>query len=133
MIKLLAKSIREYKLPSILAPLCVTVEVVMEVLLPFLMADLIDNGVNKSDMNHIITSGLILAGVAFAALAFGILSGKFAAEASAGFAKNLRHDMFYKIQEYSFVNIDKFSINQKHILRHLTKQRYQCQNKTNFI
>ncbi len=109
MIKLLAKSIREYKLPSILAPLCVTVEVVMEVLLPFLMADLIDNGVNKSDMNHIITSGLILAGVAFAALAFGILSGKFAAEASAGFAKNLRHDMFYKIQEYSFVNIDKFS------------------------
>lgn len=109
MIKLLAKSIREYKKPSILAPIFVTFEVIMEVLLPFLMADLIDNGVNKGDMNHILIRGLMLAGVAFAALAFGALSGKYAAEASAGFAKNLRHDMFYKIQEYSFANIDRFS------------------------
>ena len=109
MIKLLAKSIREYKKPSILAPIFVTFEVIMEVLLPFLMADLIDNGVNKGDMNHILIWGLMLAGVAFAALAFGALSGKYAAEASAGFAKNLRHDMFYKIQEYSFANIDRFS------------------------
>lgn len=109
MVRTLAKSIREYKLPSLLAPLFVTLEVVMEVLLPFLMATLIDDGVNKNDMEYILKTGLILAGVAFAALVFGALSGKFAAKASAGFAKNLRHDLFYKIQDYSFSNIDKFS------------------------
>ena len=109
MIKTLAKSIREYKLPSILAPVFVTLEVIMEVILPFLMATLIDDGVNKGDMNYIVKTGLILAAVAFAALIFGIFSGKFAAKASAGFAKNLRHDLFYKIQDYSFLNIDKFS------------------------
>lgn len=109
MIKQLAKSIREYKLPSLLAPLFITLEVVMEVLLPNLMSDLIDNGVNKGDMDYILRTGLVLAGVAFAALAFGALSGRFAAQASAGFAKNLRHDLFYKLQEYSFSNIDKFS------------------------
>ncbi len=109
MIKLLSKSIREYKTPSLLAPLFVTLEVIMEVLIPFLMADLIDNGVNKSDMGYIIRMGLILSGAAFCAVLFGIMSGRFAAKASAGFAKNLRHDMFYKIQQYSFSNIDKFS------------------------
>lgn len=109
MIKTLAKSIREYKLPSILAPIFVTLEVVMEVILPFLMATMIDDGVNKGDIEYIVKTGLILAAVAFAALVFGALSGKFAAKASAGFAKNLRHDLFYKIQEYSFLNIDKFS------------------------
>ncbi len=109
MVKTLAKSIREYKLPSVLAPIFVTLEVVMEVLLPFLMATLIDDGVSKSDMNYILKTGLLLAAVAFAALIFGALSGKFAAQASAGFAKNLRHDLFYKIQSYSFSNIDKFS------------------------
>ena len=109
MIKQLAKSIREYKLPSLLSPLFVTLEVIMEVLLPSLMADLIDKGVDKGDMDYILKTGLILAGVAFAALAFGALAGKFAAQASAGFAKNLRHDLFYKIQDYSFANIDKFS------------------------
>ncbi len=109
MIKTLAKSIREYKLPSILAPLTVTGEVIMEVLLPFLMADLIDYGVNRNDLEFILKMGGALAAVAFAALIFGVLSGVFAAKASAGFAKNLRHDMFYRIQEYSFANIDKFS------------------------
>lgn len=109
MIRLLAKSIREYKLPSMLAPVFVTLEVVMEVLLPSMMANLIDKGVSKGDMDYILKTGLMLAAVAFAALIFGALSGKFAAQASAGFAKNLRHDMFYKIQEYSFANIDKFS------------------------
>ena len=109
MIKKLAGSIREYKTASLLAPLFVTLEVIMEVLLPFLMADLIDNGVNKGDMEHILKTGAMLSGVAFAALIFGIFSGKFAAEASAGFAKNLRHDLYYRIQEYSFSNIDKFS------------------------
>ncbi len=109
MIKMLAKSIREYKLVSILAPTFVIFEVVMEVLLPYLMANLIDSGVNKGNMEYILKTGLMLAAVAFAALIFGALSGKVAAKASAGFAKNLRHDMFYKIQEYSFANIDKFS------------------------
>lgn len=109
MVKTLAKSIREYKLPSILAPIFVTLEVIMEVLLPFLMGTLIDDGINKSDMDYIWKTGLMLAGVAFAALIFGALSGKYAAQASAGFAKNLRHDLFYKIQDYSFSNIDKFS------------------------
>ena len=109
MIKMLAKSIREYKLVSILAPIFVIFEVVLEVLLPYLMADLIDSGVNKGNMEYILKTGLMLAAVAFAALIFGALSGKVAAKASAGFAKNLRHDMFYKIQEYSFANIDKFS------------------------
>lgn len=109
MIKILAKSIREYRFPSILAPIFVTLEVIMEVLLPFLMARLIDDGVNKGDMDFIWKTGLILAAVAFAALVLGALSGKYAAMASAGFAKNLRHDLFYKIQEYSFSNIDKFS------------------------
>ncbi len=113
MIRLLAKSIREYKLSSILTPIFVILEVVMEVLLPFLMANLIDYGVSgnegNGDMDYIMKTGLILVAVAFAALIFGALSGKFAAQASAGFAKNLRHDMFYKIQDYSFANIDKFS------------------------
>lgn len=109
MIKTLAGCIREYKFPSILAPIYVTLEVIMEVLLPFLMATLIDDGVNKGDMDYIIKTGLMLAAVAFAALVFGTLSGKHAAKASTGFAKNLRHDLFYKIQDYSFANIDKFS------------------------
>lgn len=113
MIRLLAKSLREYKLVSVLTPIFVILEVVMEVLLPYLMANLIDFGVSgnngKGDFDYIIKTGLILVAVAFAALVFGALSGKFAAQASAGFAKNLRHDMFYKIQEYSFANIDKFS------------------------
>ena len=109
MIKTLAGCIREYKFPSILAPIYVTLEVIMEVLLPFLMATLIDDGVNKGDMEYIIKTGLMLAAVAFGALVFGVLSGKYAATASAGFAKNLRHDLFYKIQDYSFANIDKFS------------------------
>ncbi len=113
MIRMLAKSIREYKMASILTPIFVVLEVVMEVLLPFLMANLIDYGVSgnggKGDMDYIVKTGLMLVAVAFAALIFGALSGKFAAQASAGFAKNLRHDMFYKIQDYSFSNIDKFS------------------------
>lgn len=109
MIRQLAKSIREYKLPSILAPVFVTGEVVMEVLVPYYMADLIDNGVDKGDMNYILLLGMVLVGLAFISLLFGALSGIFAAKASAGFAKNLRHDVFYKIQTYSFANIDKFS------------------------
>ncbi len=109
MIKTLAKSIREYKIVSIITPVFIIGEVVLEVLIPYLMADLIDKGVDKGDMNYIWKMGSILAAVALASLIFSFLAGKYAAVASAGFAKNLRHDMFYKIQNYSFANIDKFS------------------------
>ncbi len=109
MIKKLLKSVREYKLPSILAPISVTLEVIMEVIIPFLMADLIDYGINAGDMGYIGRRGLILALCCVISLGFGAFSGMFAARASAGFAKNLRHDMYYRVQNFSFSNIDKFS------------------------
>ena len=109
MIKKLMKSIREYKKASILAPIFVALEVIMEVLIPFLMAKLIDDGVYAGEMGAIYKIGLTLAISAGMALIFGVLSGKFAATASAGFAKNLRKDMYYAVQNYSFSNIDKFS------------------------
>lgn len=109
MIKTLAKCVREYKFASILTPIFVVLEVVMEVVVPYLMASLIDNGIKKGDIDYIWQMGLIILAAAFLALAFGALSGRFAAVASAGFAKNLRHDMFYQIQKFSFANIDKFS------------------------
>ena len=109
MIKTLAKSIREYKIASVITPIFIVCEVILEVLIPYLMASLIDNGVDKGDMDYIWKMGLVLAIVALISLLFAGLAGKYAAVASAGFAKNLRHDMFYKIQTYSFANIDKFS------------------------
>lgn len=109
MIKRLAKCIREYKLPSILSPLFVTGEVILEVIIPVLMAKMIDNGIQKGNMTYIVLVGLFLAVVCMFSLACGALSGKYAAKASSGFAKNMRHDMFYNIQRYSFKNIDKFS------------------------
>ncbi len=109
MIKTLAKCVREYKAASVLAPVFVVLEVIMEVLVPYLMASLIDNGINKGNMDYIWQMGLIILAAAFASLIFGALSGRFAAVASAGFAKNIRHDLFYKIQEFSFANIDRFS------------------------
>ena len=109
MIKTLAKCVREYKTASLLAPLFVVLEVVMEVLVPYLMASLIDNGINKQDMDYVWKMGLIILAAAVLSLLFGTLSGRFAAVASAGFAKNVRHDMFYRIQRFSFSNIDRFS------------------------
>ena len=109
MIKTLAKSIREYKIASVITPIFIVCEVILEVLIPYLMASLIDNGVDKGDMDYIWKMGLVLAIVALISLLFAGLAGKYAAVASAGFAKNMRHDMFYKIQTYSFANIDKFS------------------------
>ena len=109
MIKTLAKCVREYKVASIITPIFIICEVILEVLIPYLMADLIDNGIDKSDMDYIWKLGLTLALVAFASLIFAALAGKYAAVASSGFAKNLRHDMFHKVQSYSFGNIDKFS------------------------
>lgn len=109
MIKKLARSIRQYKRDSILAPIFVSLEVVMEVIIPLLMANLIDYGIDAGNMGYIMRVGLFLILSAVVSLLFGALSGKFAAVASAGYAKNLRHDMYYNVQNFSFSNIDKFS------------------------
>ena len=109
MIKKLAKSIREYKKQAILTPIFVALEVVMEVVIPILMAQLIDNGIYLNSMNEIYKIGLELVIAAILSLIFGALSGTYAAKAASGFAKNLRKDLYYKVQTYSFSNIDKFS------------------------
>ncbi len=105
----LLKSVRQYLKQSILTPVFMLIEVSMEVIIPMLMASLIDKGINVGDMGHILRIGGILAGTCVISLCGGILSGKNAAEAGAGFALNLRHDMYENIQKYSFSNIDKFS------------------------
>ena len=109
MIKTLAKSIREYKWAAMLSPLCMIGEVSMEVLIPLVMADLYDYGVVLQDMQVVITKSIQLVLFAIASLCFGVLSAVFASKAGTGFAKNLRHDMFYHVQKFSFANIDKFS------------------------
>jgi ATP-binding cassette subfamily B protein len=108
LIKTLAKSLRQYKKATILAPAIVAVEVVFEVLIPMVMAELIDKGITPGDMGEIIRIGLILLAFAAIALTCGVLAGRFAAEASAGFATNIRHDMYVNVQSFSFANIDKF-------------------------
>ena len=109
MIKRLAQCIREYKKDAILSPLYVLMEALLDVAIPFVMADLIDKGIEAGSMNMILRYGAILVGFALVALAFGVLSGRSCARATAGFARNLRHDMFHHLQVYSFSNIDKFS------------------------
>lgn len=109
MVRKLLRSVREYKTSSLLAPLFVTGEVILEVIIPMLMANLIDFGIEAGNMQYILKMGLALIICCIVSLTFGALSGKYAAVASAGFAKNLREDMYNKVQEYSFSNIDKFS------------------------
>lgn len=109
MIKRLASCVRQYKRDSILAPVYVTMEVVMEVVIPLLMAKLIDKGIDGKNMNYIVLVGAALLIAAFVSLFFGALAGFSAAKASSGFAKNMRHDMYYNVQNFSFSNIDKFS------------------------
>ena len=109
MIKKLASYLKEYKKQAILSPVFVSLETVMEVLIPFLMAYLIDNGISKNDINEIYKIGFILVICSITALIFGILSGKYAAKASVGFARNIRRSIFYNVQNFSFSNIDKFS------------------------
>ena len=109
MIKRLMKSIREYKTPSLLAPFFVALEVVLEVIIPLLMANLIDDGIYQGEMRLVYKIGVELIIFAILSLIFGMLSGMFAAKASSGFAKNLRQDLYYKVQTFSFTNIDKFS------------------------
>ena len=105
----LFKSIREYKKQSVLAPVFVILEVFMEVLIPFQMAKIIDNGIKYGNLSYIVKMGFILVVMAMLALFFGVKAGNYAAVAAAGYAKNLRHDIFYKIQNFSFKNIDNFS------------------------
>ena len=109
MIKRLARCVREYKWAAMLSPLCMIGEVTMEVLIPLVMAKLYDYGIVLQDMTVVVQQSLILMLCAVASLGFGSASAVFAAKAGTGFAKNLRHDMYYHVQEFSFSNIDKFS------------------------
>lgn len=109
MIKTLAKSIREYKKQTILTPIFMICEVGMEIAIPFLLSILIDQGITNHDFNKIIIIGILLVIASFLSLMFGRLGGKSSATAASGFAKNLRKDMYNKVQEFSFTNIDKFS------------------------
>ena len=107
--KTLLKSVREYKKQSLLSPLLVSLEVLMEVLIPLEMAKIIDVGIMDGNIRYIMERGTILVIMAMMSLFFGVQAGNMAATAGAGFAKNLRHDIFYKIQSFSFKNIDRFS------------------------
>lgn len=109
MLKRLSQSIREFRLPSVLSPVFVSLEVLMEVLIPFLMGKLIDNGIDKADTGYVVKTGILLIVLCMFSLWFGVLAGNYASKASAGFAKNLRHDMYHNVQRFSFSNIDKFS------------------------
>ncbi|MBQ9313433.1 MAG: ABC transporter ATP-binding protein [Clostridia bacterium] len=109
MIKKLAQYIKEYKLPTIITPILITLEVIMEVIIPLKMADLIDYGVYAGNMNEVWKLGVTLIILAMLSLFFGATNGISAAKASAGFAKNLRKELYYKVQDFSFSNIDKFS------------------------
>ena len=109
MIKKLASQVKEYKKNSILAPIFVTFEVLIDVLIPMAMAAIIDNGLNKNDVNYVIRVGIMMIVMALLSLFFGMMAGRHAAIASAGLSKNLRKSMYYNIQNFSFANIDKFS------------------------
>ena len=109
MIKRLARCIREYKWAAMLSPLTMVGEVTMEVLIPLVMADLYDYGVVQQNMQVVVSKSILLVLCALASLSFGVASAIFASKAGTGFARNLRHDMFYNVQQFSFSNIDKFS------------------------
>ena len=126
MIKKIFKSVREYKKASILTPVCMLGEVLMEVIIPILMAKLLDSGIETGNLNNILSIGVLLVLCAIFSLCFGMLSGRFASIASNGFAKNLRHDLYYKVQDYSFKNIDKYSTSS--IITRLTTDVTNVQN-----
>jgi ATP-binding cassette subfamily B multidrug efflux pump len=109
MIKTLAAHIKEYKKASIATPFFMILEVIMETLIPFLMATLVDDGINKGNLNHVYRIGALMLVFAVIGLFAGLMGGKYGAKASAGFAKNLRADMYKNIQTFAFSNIDKFS------------------------
>ena len=109
MVKTILSQVKEYKRVSILTPVCMLGEVIMEMIIPLLMASIIDKGVSAGDIHHIKITGLIMLLMAAISLTLGILSARFGAQASAGLAKNLRQAMFEKVQTFSFSNLDKFS------------------------
>ena len=109
MIKPLARCIREYKWPTILAPVCMIGEVYMETKIPLVLAKVVDEGVSVGDMGAVVSNGGLLVLYALISLIFGIASAVLASYAATGFARNLRHDMYYKVQDFDFANIDKFS------------------------
>ena len=109
MIKKLLRSVREYKRNCILAPTLVSMEVIMEVIIPMLMADMIDNGIEKGDLKHVAVMGAVLIAASCLSMLFGLYAGRNAAVGSCGFARNLRRDLFAKLQNFSFTNIDRFS------------------------
>ena len=109
MIKRLASCVREYKLPALLTPLFVIIETVLEVLIPLVMAELIDQGIYGENMDVILVTGVKLIVLTCLTLFFGVVAGFTASHGSAGFAANLRHDMFENVQRFSFFSIDKFS------------------------
>ena len=109
MIKKLASYIGEFKKATILTPIFMILEVVMEMIIPLLMAKIIDNGVGNGDMKYVTIVGLVMIVIAFCSLTFGVLGGKYGANASTGFARNLRKAMYYNIQNFSFSNIDRYS------------------------
>ena len=109
MIRRLLRCVREYKWAALLSPLCMVGEVTMEVIIPLVMKDLYDLGIKLQDMGVIASKSLLLVVCALLSLMFGVASAIFASRAATGFAKNLRHDMFYKVQQFGFSNIDKFS------------------------
>ena len=108
MIKKILRSLKEYKKYAILTPICVLIEVILEVTIPFLMSRLIDDGITNSNIDIVYKIGIILVLCAFVSLIFGIASGIMSSKAGNGFAKNLRRDLYLKVQEFSFHNIDKF-------------------------
>ena len=109
MLKTLAAQVKEYKKDSIITPVFIVLEVILEILIPFLMASIIDKGIAKGDLRHICVMGGVMLVIAFLSLACGAYAGKTAAKASTGFAKNLRKAMYENIQTFSFSNIDKYS------------------------
>lgn len=110
MVKRLLHSVREYKKSSVLTSVFVTLEVLVDIVIPLLMAVMIDRGIEGGDRGFLLMSGIALIVCAALGLLFGVLSGVYCAEASTGFAKNLRKDMYYRIQDFSFANIDRFSV-----------------------
>ena len=109
MIKRLLKSVREFKWAAIMSPLCMVGEVYMETRIPGVLSNIVDYGVELGDMGAVVRYGLILVLHALCSLVFGIGSAVAASHAATGFARNLRHDMYYKVQTFDFANIDKFS------------------------
>jgi ATP-binding cassette, subfamily B, multidrug efflux pump len=126
MVRTLLSSVREYKKHSILSGVYVTCESILEIFIPTLMAYLIDYGINKRDMSYVLMSGLFLVIASMLSMLVGYLAGRSAAIASAGFARNLRHDMFYSVQRFSFSNIDRFSTGS--IITRLTTDVTNVQN-----